>query len=68
MDQRVRNGQLQSEQNFLNRDAWKKVLRHQVTRVMMRKLISTKWIFKKKIEQDGSIRYKARIVSKGFMF
>jgi hypothetical protein len=53
--------------NFLNRDVWKKVSRHQVTKVMMRKLISTKWIFKKKIEQDGSIRYKARIVSKGFM-
>jgi hypothetical protein len=28
---------------------------------------NNKWIFKKKVEQDCSIRYKARCVSRGFM-
>jgi Reverse transcriptase (RNA-dependent DNA polymerase) len=32
-----------------------------------RKLIPTKWIFKKKTEQDNTIRHKARVVSRGFM-
>lgn len=26
-----------------------------------------RWVFKKKEEQDGSVRFKSRIVSKGFM-
>jgi Reverse transcriptase (RNA-dependent DNA polymerase) len=32
-----------------------------------RKLMTTKWIFKEKINQDGTIKYKARCVSRGFM-
>jgi len=31
-----------------------------------RKAIGTKWVLKKKIEADGSVRYKARIVAKGY--
>jgi Reverse transcriptase (RNA-dependent DNA polymerase) len=34
---------------------------------LKRKLITTKWIFKKKTEQDYTIRHKARVVSRGFM-
>ena len=30
------------------------------------KLVSTKWIFRKKINPDGSIRYKSRLVARGF--
>ena len=29
-------------------------------------LISTKWVYKKKIENDGSIRYKSRLVARGY--
>ena len=53
--------------NFIGRKVWKKVSREQVTHRDKRKLISTKWVFKKKVEQDNSIRYKARCVSRGFM-
>jgi Reverse transcriptase (RNA-dependent DNA polymerase) len=38
-----------------------------VVEEMKRKLISTKWISKKKTEQDNTIRHKARVVSRGFM-
>ena len=31
-----------------------------------RKLVTCKWIFKKILESDGSIRYKARLVARGF--
>jgi hypothetical protein len=53
--------------NFLDRKVWQKVPRDQIMKEMKRKLITTKWIYKKKIEQDQSIRYKARCVSRGFM-
>jgi hypothetical protein len=53
--------------NFLKRNAWEKVSREKVTMQMKRKLIKTKWIFKKKLLQDGSIKFKSRVVSKGFM-
>ena len=53
--------------NFIKRKVWKKVSRNEVLNKKKRKLISTKWIFKKKIEQDGSIRYKARCCTRGFM-
>jgi Reverse transcriptase (RNA-dependent DNA polymerase) len=29
--------------------------------------MTTKWIFKEKINPDGTIKYKARCVSRGFM-
>ena len=53
--------------NFVSRGVWKKVKRNQVIGVVRKTPITTKCVFKKKIEQDGSIRYKARCVSKGFM-
>ena len=53
--------------NFIQRGVWKKISREDVTKRQKRKLISTKWVFKKKVEQDKSIRYKARCVSRGFM-
>ena len=31
------------------------------------KLLSSRWIFRKKTEADGSTRYKARLVARGFM-
>jgi Reverse transcriptase (RNA-dependent DNA polymerase) len=34
---------------------------------MKRKSISTKWTFKKKTEEDNSIRHNARVVSSSFM-
>jgi Reverse transcriptase (RNA-dependent DNA polymerase) len=46
---------------------------HQPTRAppcdqeLKRKPITTKWVFKKKAQQDGSIRYRARCVARGFM-
>ena len=30
------------------------------------KLISSKWVFKRKLKPDGGIRYKARVVARGF--
>ena len=30
------------------------------------KLVTTKWVFKKKLNPDGSIRYKSRLVARGF--
>jgi hypothetical protein len=53
--------------NFMSRGVWKKVSRREVINDMKRKLITCKWIFKQKIEQDGTIRFKARCVSRGFM-
>jgi Reverse transcriptase (RNA-dependent DNA polymerase) len=35
--------------------------------IQKRKLITTKWIFKKRSEEDRSIQYKARCVSRCFM-
>jgi Reverse transcriptase (RNA-dependent DNA polymerase) len=46
---------------------WKPVSRKIITEQMKRILISTKWMFKKKTEQDNTIRHKARVVSIGFM-
>jgi Reverse transcriptase (RNA-dependent DNA polymerase) len=51
----------------MSRGVWKPVSRKMVSEQMKRKLISTKWIFKKKTEQDSTIRHKARVVSRGFM-
>jgi hypothetical protein len=52
---------------FINQKAWKKVSRHLVTQVLNRKLINCMMIFRKKTKQNKSIRYKTRIVSKGYM-
>jgi hypothetical protein len=53
--------------NFLSRNAWKKVPRDMITKKLKRKLITTKWVFKKKTEQDQTICYKSRCVTRGFM-
>jgi hypothetical protein len=48
--------------NFLSRGVWKKVSRKEVVNIQKRKLIITKWILKKKLEQDQTIQYKTRCV------
>ena len=50
--------------NFLSRKAWKKFPRDALKG---RKPIPVKWIFKVKIEQDGTLRFKSRIVLKGYV-
>jgi len=52
--------------NFLKRDAWRRVPMLQVLSEGW-KAIPTKPVFKIKNEQDGSERYKARIMTKGFL-
>jgi len=52
--------------NFLRRKAWRKVPMSQV-RNEGRIPISSKPVFKIKDEQDGSKRYKTRIVTRGFL-
>jgi hypothetical protein len=52
--------------NFLNRKAWTKIKRDK-TEKTGKKILKVKWVFKKKDEQDGSIRYKLRIVTKGYL-
>jgi hypothetical protein len=52
--------------NFISRGSWKKVPRSQA-RKSGKTILPTKWVFKKKDEQDGTTRYKSRIVTKGFM-
>src|SRR5688572_26083261 len=34
---------------------------------MGKNIISSKWVFKKKIETDGTTSHKSRVVSKGYM-
>ena len=50
--------------NFLSRDAWIMTSRKSIGK---RKALGTKHVFKLKLEQDGSTRYKNRVVVKGFM-
>ena len=52
--------------NFISRKAWKFVPRKDVTS-KGRKIVPTKLVFKKKDEIDGSIRFKTRDVTLGFM-
>ena len=52
--------------NFISRDAWKFVNRQEVYD-KNRKVIPTKLVFKKKNEIDGSIRFKTRDVTLGYM-
>jgi hypothetical protein len=52
---------------FINQKTCKKVSKHHVTQVLNRRLIKCMLIFKQNSKQDKSIRYKTRIVSKGYM-
>ena len=48
--------------NFYKRDVWKKVPR---SVLQGKKPLGNRWVFKKKVETNGSVRYKARVVVKG---
>jgi hypothetical protein len=61
-----RESAIQELKNFYSRDSWETVPRQQA-HDMGKNIIGSKWVFKKKIEADGSIRYKSRVVSKGYM-
>jgi Reverse transcriptase (RNA-dependent DNA polymerase). len=50
-------------ENFLRRDAWKLFPRRELNG---RKPIGSKYVFKEKLEQYGSIRLKTQIVIKGY--
>lgn len=52
--------------NFLDRGSWKFVPKEAVKK-LGRKLVKTKTIYKKKDEPDGTVRFKTRIVSIGYM-
>jgi hypothetical protein len=49
--------------HFLSRKAWEKVPRDLITKKLKSKLVKTKWVFRKKIEQDQTIHYKSRGVT-----
>ena len=51
--------------NFLKRGSWSKVSR-KVAQREGRKIVHTKWVYKKKDEQDGSVRYKGTSRLQGF--
>jgi Reverse transcriptase (RNA-dependent DNA polymerase) len=52
---------------FSSRKAFKKRHKEHVKEQLRRKLMTTKWIFKEKDNLDGTMKYKARCVSRGFM-
>ena len=52
--------------NFLKRKSWKFILKS-VVQALGRKPIGVKWVFKIKNEPDYSLRYKSRVVTKGYM-
>ncbi|MFM5988005.1 MAG: reverse transcriptase domain-containing protein [Sphaerospermopsis kisseleviana] len=51
--------------NFLKRGVWIKVPLSSLKKGQ--RPISTKWIFKKKLEHDGTVRFKGRVVARGFV-
>jgi hypothetical protein len=52
--------------NFTKQGSWEKIKRSIVAE-KGRDVIPQKWVLKRKDEQDGSIRYKSRSVTKGYM-
>jgi hypothetical protein len=52
--------------DFIKCGLWKKQLRLEVCKEG-RKMVGTKWVYKTKDEADGSVRYKGRIVTLGYM-
>jgi Reverse transcriptase (RNA-dependent DNA polymerase) len=53
--------------SFIGRKVANKRNKQQIMQQLKRKIMTTKWIFKEKINPDGTIKYKARCVSRGFM-
>jgi Reverse transcriptase (RNA-dependent DNA polymerase) len=53
--------------SFISRRSFRKKDKKQVMEQLRRKLMTTKWIFKEKINPDGTIKYIARCISRGFM-
>jgi Reverse transcriptase (RNA-dependent DNA polymerase) len=53
--------------SFTNRKAFKKRDKKLVIEQLIRKLMTSKWIFKEKINPFGTIKYKARCVSRGLI-
>jgi hypothetical protein len=51
--------------NFVKRKSWKPVKREEA-KSSGRTIMKTKWVFKKKDKQDGTVRLKSCCVSKGF--
>ena len=52
--------------NFIKRGSWKFIKKDKILK-KGRKPIGVKWVFKVKKEPDYSLRYKSRIVAKGYM-
>jgi Reverse transcriptase (RNA-dependent DNA polymerase) len=52
---------------FISRKGFKKQDKKHMIEQLRRKLMTTKWIFKEKINVDGTIKYKAQCVSRGFI-
>jgi len=52
--------------SFYSRGSWTSVPR-QVAYDKEKNIIGSKWVLKKKKEPDNTIKYKSRVVSKGFM-
>ena len=52
--------------NFLKRGSWRFVRKAWV-KLLERRPIGVKWVFKVKHEPDFSLCYKSRVVSKGFI-
>jgi len=43
------------------------IVNKSVPRSMQKNIVPSKWVFKKKLEQDSSIRFKSRVVTKGYL-
>lgn len=55
----------QEFQNFLDQSSWIVTSREEVAK-HGKTIIGSKWVFKKKLKANGRVRFKSRIVSKGY--
>jgi Reverse transcriptase (RNA-dependent DNA polymerase) len=53
--------------SFIRRKAFQKRDKKNVIEQLRRRLMTTKWIFKDENNLEGTIKYKARCISRGFM-
>jgi Reverse transcriptase (RNA-dependent DNA polymerase) len=53
--------------SLISRKVFEKRCRQQIIQQLKRKLMTTNWIFKEKINPDWTIKYKAICVARGFM-